>query len=980
MDWVTASVSAAGQTGIGAVTGSAAIRRFLDENMYRFDLPVQYLGDEPNAVRRPFDEASVRWCLVAAWPYEQAAGNSSIPAVYRAINDADPEFLADRFYLPATPRDLRTFERAGLPIFGIESKHPLLDFDVVGTSISYPVLSMSYIKMVAMSGIPVRWRDRDQAGSGQYPMLIAGGLSYGAPEVLAPVVDCWWLGEVEDEPGNPGITDVCRRIQWFKSSGQWLSDRIGCYTELAREFAFLYFPRFITVEYDYEDRSHVGVGPHPSKQVVGYSSTVEGMRLPRTKRYVKDLDAAAPLTSPPLLYADPAMGAGDLEVGRGCPAWCSFCALTYRAKPYRQRSVASTVEYAREMQANLGSVRLTPVAPDFPMHTQRSALVAALLEQVSDEVDASTMRVDDFIADPRFIRLQVAAGMDTVTLGVEGNSQRMRDLIGKGTADGDIKEAVTRGIAAGVRKFKLFMISGLPGEDEGDTYRILRLARDLADIRESLAQPHIRIQFSWTPLLIEANTPMQWFAVGGQNRLLADIFEELRELNIDFKLGAKAEPNKAAFFQLCQRASRDVGEALVDAMVEADQACWGGVPRTFKDRLEQWLHHWGFANGYADCFDERDKSDMFGWEFIDQGISNELLWTTYVQMREFCEQTDSATYDRNFDSGYHGTEWVERCDTTCQGKTCGACDHKDLRIRTNYIRAAQSERNVQLSTLTPVDQRSQVTRVRVRVHRPAEYRFVGNDHWRFALRRAAYRAQTDLGTPASIAKRSIRFASDAVKHRDWTAGVDYAEFALTRDVGADDVTQLLAAANQHLAGRMQLTEFTMPGRSARTIYADAGARLIDLELDRDPTVVAARLTAWRRATAVPMRLAVVGGYFAASTEDVNAKDHVDDLWLIRDRHRLILRMLVHGRPSPYNIAAALLAQPSWLDLANHPAHRRDVFLREDPRDGDDPLRPACLRCGQPVPVNLLGQPHHPEHCPHCLDHYTGGLVESDVYA
>ncbi len=635
----------------------AQIQRFLDDNLHKFDLGVQMLGDEPNAERRPWDTATARWCLVASWPYEAAAGNQSIPAVYRSIHDGSPSFLCDRFYLPSTPRDLRLLEKAGIPIFGIETKHQLTDFDIVATSISYPVLSMSFIKMLTMSGIPARWSERDP---NDHPMIMVGGLSYGAPEVLAPVVDCWWLGEVEDETGNPGVGVVTARIAAWKQTGRWRSDRLGCYADLAREFPFLYFPRFVDVHYDYEDRSHVGVEA-PSRQVVGYTSNLEGMTLPRRKRHVRDLDSIAPLDNPPLLYADPAMGSGDLEVGRGCPAWCSFCALTYRQKPFRQRSVDKVVAYGKTLQDNMGSTRMAPFMPDLPMHTQRRKLIADLLEKVSDEIDAPTMRVDDFVADQDFILLQVHGGMDSITLGVEGNSQRMRDLVGKGTADADVKEAVTRAIASGIRKIKLYMISNLPGEDEGDVFRILKLGKDLADIRESMNQPTVRIQFSWTPLMIEANTPMQWFAPQPANRILGDVWEEFRDLKIDFKLGAKSEENKAAFFQLCQRASRDVGEALVDAMLEQDQACWGGVPRTFKKLIESKLHARGFTNGYADCFDERFKHDMFGWEFIDQGISNEMLWVTYVQMREFVEQTDSHTYDHNFDSDYHGNEWVERC-------------------------------------------------------------------------------------------------------------------------------------------------------------------------------------------------------------------------------------------------------------------------------------------------------------------------------
>ncbi len=964
----------------------AQIGAFLTANLHRFDLPSQYLGDEPNARRKTWDSdpgtAQVRWCLVASWTYEAAAGNSSIPAVYCAVNDGHPEHLADRFYLPATPRDLRLLQRGRVGAFGIETRRPLADFDVLGSSVSYPLLAVSYVKLLTASAIPARRTERE-ADPGRWPMVMVGGQCYGAPEVLAPVVDCWWLGEVEDEPGNPdnpGITAVCRRIAAFKAAGTWRTDRVGCYRALAREFRFLYFPRFVDVHYGYEDRAAVGVGPHPSKQVIGYTSNVEGMRLPFTRRYVRNLDDAAPLAAPPLLYADPAMGSGDLEVGRGCPAWCSFCALTYRQKPYRQRSVDAVLAYAEQFARNMGSVRMAPFSPDFPMYTQRKKLIAALLERVSDEVDAATMRVDDFIADHDFILLQVHGGMDAVTLGVEGNSQRMRDLVGKGTADADICEAVTRGISAGIRRFKLYLISNLPGEDEGDVFRILSLAKQLADIRESMNQPTVRIQFSWTPLMIEANTPFQWFAPTLSSRVLGDVWEGLRDLKIDFKLGAKAEANKAAFFQLCQRASREVGEALVDVMLDLDQACWGGLPRHTKDLLVQRLRERGFANDFADCFDERDRGDMFGWEFIDQGISSELLWVTYVQMREFIEHTDSHTYDHNFDETYHGNEWITRCDVACQGKTCGACDHRDLKIRTGYIRAAQSEAHRDLSTVRPVDQASQAMRIRARLHRGDRWRFVDNAHWRFAVRRAAFRAAHALhqGDPdalsgGGITKRSIRFASDEIRHRDWTAGVDYLEFGLTRRADPTQVAAFLAAMNTELDPWLRLGDWAVHPLGGVSVRNAVDLHLYELAVDDDPHTVLTRIEGFTRADTVPMRLAVVGGYFAPATELVDAREHVEDLWLVNDRAQPTLRMLVRGRATPYNIYAALTGRPSWIEAAAQPARRLDAFLAAD-RNQQDFLRPNCAGCGLLIPVNILDQPYTPTHCPRCADAAAGRLL------
>lgn len=1346
------------------------IQRFLDDNMHRFDLGVQFLGTEPNATLRPWDTATVRWCLTASWPYEAAAGNQSIPAVYKAIHDHDPNFLCDRFYLPATPGDMRLLEKNNIPIFGIESKHQLADFDVVGTSISYPVLSMSFVKILTMSGIPARWADRDP---NTHPMIMVGGLSYGAPEVLAPVVDCWFLGEAEDEPGNPGIGAVTARIGGFKTTGQWFTDRIGCYAALAREFNFLYFPRFIKVVYDYEDRPLGGERNSRSRQVVAYHSLIDGMRLPLRKRHVKNLDAIPPLDNPPLLYSDPQMGSGDVEVARSCPAWsipvdasveiagrgvvrfdtvqpgerircgatyhtiagvalhgqkrtirlqthagheiectpeheiqvirntpvleettrrlrsrrraldaadrewisaseinpgdyvqyfygksdlsnelvaledvstyevgrprkdgrravrrydytypteltedvawflgavagdctlkknqvefrvedhaapladeirrvakdlfglvptevpsafgptthirlnssrllrwleinfaitldnetrlrvpvqlfqsprsalakylsavydtngthlipktgdssttlrftvcnetfirgvaellrliglptairshlrgvnrrgqasykwevrtlaaddgaydwiesfephksrfladhfraplkagfangqdglcylrvlgakpgrevqvmdvdvpgpqsfnvngikvhnCTFCALSYRTKPPRQRSVDYTVQYAKRLQDNMGSTRIAPFSPDLPMHTQRRALISSLLEKVSDEVDAASMRVDDFNNDNTFILLQVQGGMDAVTLGVEGNSQRMRDLVGKGTSDADIKLAVSRGIRAGIRKFKLFMISNLPGEDEGDVYRILKLAKDLADIRDSMSQPSVRIQFSWTPLMIEANTPMQWFAPQPASRILGDMWEEFRNLKIDFKIGSKGEVNKAAYFQLCHRASRDIGEALVDAMLEVDQACWGGVPRTFKDLIEAKLHERGFTNGYADAFDERFKNDMFGWEFIDQGINNDLLWRTYVQMREFAELTDSHTYDLNFGSDYQGSEWLVRCDERCYGQSCGTCDETDLRHRSSYLRAEDA--TIDVSTLKPVDQHTQALRIRARLYKPEHLRFVGNDHWRFLFRRACFRAQTTLNTTYSIAKRSIKFASDEVKYRDWTYGADYVEFALTQDLPDNELTRYLEQVNVELETRMTLEGWTRHPTNAVTIRNDVGITYFSTEVDADIDLIAERLTWWHTTPNIAMRLKIQGGYFAPNSEIVNARDYVDDIWAIRDDHRLLIRILTRGRPNPYNIIAALMGKPSWLPYAKHPAERIDCFIPTD-RTQQDFLRPSCTRCGLGIPINLLANPYSLWFCPHCHDTERG---------
>ena len=351
----------------------------------------------------------------------------------------------------------------------------------------------------------------------------------------------------------------------FKEDGSWSSDREGCYLALAREFSFLYFPRYTGVTYRYEDRGL----PELTKMVDGYLPLVPGVGPRYRARRVANLNKVSLMTSAPVLFADPGMGSGDVEVARGCPAWCVFCRLSWVTKPPRQEDVGRSLSRAAVWRDHMGSTDISLVAPDPPMHTQKKALIAGLLEHVTSRVDASSMRIDDYTSDPQFALLLQASGATSLTLGLEGNSQRMRDLAGKGTSDADVEKAVTRAIAAGIRKIKLYFITNWPGEEKADVVRIVDLGRRLADIRDSFgaAARGVQIIFSWTPLLIEAQTPLQWFAVTPPDYMLAGAFRELMDNHrIWVKIGSKAEPAKLAFFQACQRASRDVGEAVADVI------------------------------------------------------------------------------------------------------------------------------------------------------------------------------------------------------------------------------------------------------------------------------------------------------------------------------------------------------------------------------------------------------------------------------
>jgi hypothetical protein len=648
-------------------------------------------------------------------------------------------------------------------------------------------------------------------------------------------------------------------------------------------------------------------------------------------------------------------------------------------KPYRQEAVSRTIERAKQIRLNQGSLELSPFGPDLPMHTAKKALLGGLLESVSDEVDTSSLRVDDYLRDPDYALLLSAGGTDSLTFGVEGNSQRMRDMAGKGISDADIEAAVTKAIRAGIRKIKLYMINNWPGEEPGDVMKIVELGRRLAEIRSSFGDhaKGVRIQFSWTPLLIEAQTPLQWFAPTPPDYTLQQAMDELRDYGIDFKIGTKAQPNKLAFFQACQRASRDAGEAIVDVLEELDSASWGGFARDMKERLDSALMRHGFRNGLADIFGERYQGDLFGWEHISTGVSRRLLWDTYQRSLAFIEGTDAHGYDEQFDENYRGAEWVARCDERCSGKACGVCDRTDLKLRQEYI--SIRDRDLELEPVKPLDQTTIASRFRFRVTKPVEYRYVSAEAVKFIIRRAAYRAAEVTPFPA-IAKRTVQLASDGQKYRERSAGVDYAEFGVTRPVTYADTFLFIPALAYELQPWL-VFDGTFQIQPAQAKLPSSAPSLWELEINNSVAMVRAALGAWDQVTEVPVKIRTESFYAGVQTEDGNAKDHIKDFWLVRDGSRYVLRMVLDGKLGPYQAYAALTGKASWISAAQYPAVRLEFFGNDDLTAGDL-FRPTCTGCGSLVPVSLLGAHYDLELCPRCRDAasplFLAGLASSAV--
>ncbi|HEY9665076.1 MAG TPA: B12-binding domain-containing radical SAM protein, partial [Allocoleopsis sp.] len=140
--------------------------------------PARYLGNELGAVHKPWDEAQVHWVLTYPEVYEVGASNLGHIILYSILN-AQPRQACDRAYLPAP--DLSEKLRATqTPLFAVESRRSLSDFDILGFSLSYELGATNILEMLALANIPLSWRERLGDGcwnveQGSYPLIFAGG-------------------------------------------------------------------------------------------------------------------------------------------------------------------------------------------------------------------------------------------------------------------------------------------------------------------------------------------------------------------------------------------------------------------------------------------------------------------------------------------------------------------------------------------------------------------------------------------------------------------------------------------------------------------------------------------------------------------------------------------------------------------------------------------------------------------------------------
>lgn len=213
--------------------------------------------------------------------------------------------------------------------------------------------------------------------------------------------------------------------------------------------------------------------------------TLRGSRLARgpPRRFLRDLDRL-PLPAWDLIDMEAYLGRWQRKSGqrraavltsRGCPFDCSWCSKPTFGRTFRQQSPARVMEelWALKRQYRVDYVRFC----DDVFGIQRSWLDELLSRMEEERIGLRfecLARVD--LLKPDLLAKMRSAGLERVYVGVESGSQRMLDMMNRGTKLSQIERTAEALRREGIRQF-WFLMLGYPGETMEDIEATLQLFR-----------------------------------------------------------------------------------------------------------------------------------------------------------------------------------------------------------------------------------------------------------------------------------------------------------------------------------------------------------------------------------------------------------------------------------------------------------------------------------------------------------------------
>ncbi|MGB6170085.1 MAG: TIGR03960 family B12-binding radical SAM protein, partial [Geitlerinemataceae cyanobacterium] len=469
--------------------------------------PARYLGNELGATHKPWDDAAVRWVLTYPEIYEVGFSNLGHIILYNILN-AQPQQLCDRAYLPAKDfsqklRDTQT------PLFAVESRRPLVDFDILGFSLSYELGATNILEMLDLAGIPLTWQERKES---DFPLIFAGGQTATSnPEPYADFFDFIALGD-----GEELLPEIGFILEDGKAAGL---NREELLLDLA-QIPGIYVPQF----YDMAEDGSV----HPNRSDV-------------PKQIVRRVATPIPAYSiSPVPHIQTVHDRLVMEIRRGCTRGCRFCQPGMLTRPARDVEPEKVIDAIEKGMRQTGYNEFSLLSLSCSDYLSLPAVGMEIKNRLKEEnitLSLPSQRVDRF--DDNIADILGGNRQGSLTFAPEAGTQRMRDIVNKGLTDEELLRGVKTAYDRGWNKVKLYFMIGLPGETDVDVLGIAETVHWLQQECSAPGRKRLSVTLTISNFTPKPHTPFQWHSVSTsefrrKQDLLRQEFRKMRGVKANF--------------------------------------------------------------------------------------------------------------------------------------------------------------------------------------------------------------------------------------------------------------------------------------------------------------------------------------------------------------------------------------------------------------------------------------------------------------
>lgn len=574
------------------------IERQLERVLLSVNKPGRYVGGEYNSIVK--DWATIPFRTALAFPdiYDLGMSNLGLMILYEILNN-QPDMLAERAFSPWMDME-GVMRRDGIPLYGLETKHAIRDFDLLGISLPYEQLYTNTLNLLDLAGMPILAADRDET----YPLVIAGGHACFNPEPMVDFIDAFVIGE-----GEEIILDIARGL--MVTRGLSRLEQLRHLTQIDG----LYIPRFYDVKYHVDGTLQAIMPNAPEAPAKVLKRIVPILPKPFTRFLVPNVDTVH--------------NRAPIEIMRGCTRGCRFCHAGMVTRPVRERPVEEVVSAVDEIVRNTGFEEIGLLSLSSSDYKEVKRLVKIIGDRWGAQglsISLPSLRIETMSAE--LMDLLRDTRRSGFTLAPEAATEKMRDIINKYVPDTQVLETAREIYQRGWRTIKLYFMIGHPSETLEDVQAIADLSKAVLAEGRYFHNNKANVNIGVSTFIPKPHTPFQWVSMDTTEQVIAKqnlLKDQLRGQGLRLRWN---NPHEALVEGFLTRGDRRLGQVI--------RRAW-----QLGQKFDAWQDHFNFATwqqAFADCglqmdfYTHRPRriDEIFPWEHIDVGVKKKFLAEDYM--------------------------------------------------------------------------------------------------------------------------------------------------------------------------------------------------------------------------------------------------------------------------------------------------------------------------------------------------------------